>query len=65
MAQVQALVGRLESMGFPIHRYFSDRAKELRSHDLVLWLRGRGKKASFTAGEDPQGNKAELGVTAA
>ena len=62
MAQVQALVGRLESMGFPIHRYFSDRAKELRSHDLVLWLRGKGIYASFTAGEDPQGNKAELGV---
>ncbi|CAE7521159.1 RE2 [Symbiodinium sp. CCMP2592] len=62
MAQIQALVCRLESAGFPVHRYFSDRAKELRSHDLVRWLRDKGIYASFTAGEDPQGNKAELGV---
>ena len=62
MSQIQALVSRLESFGFPIHRYFADRAKELRSHSLIQWLRERGVHASFTAGEDPAGNKAEVGV---
>ena len=62
MAQIQAVVNRLEAYGFPVHRYFSDRAKELRSHALVQWLRDRGIHPSFTAGEDPAGNKSELGV---
>ena len=62
MGQVQALVNRLESFGYPVHRYFADRAKELRSHALIQWLRERGIRASFTAGEDPAGNKAEVSV---
>ena len=62
LGQVQAMVNRFECVGFPIHRYFSDRAKELRSHELISWMRDRGVHASFTAGEDPQGNKAELAV---
>ncbi|CAE7781653.1 RE1 [Symbiodinium sp. CCMP2592] len=62
MGQVQALVNRLESFGYPVHRYFADRAKELRSHSLIQWFRERGVHASFTAGEDPAGNKAEVGV---
>ncbi|CAE7239804.1 RE2 [Symbiodinium natans] len=53
---------RLESFGYPVHRYFADRAKELRSHALIQWLRERGIRASFTAGEDPAGNKAEASV---
>ncbi|CAE7380111.1 RE2 [Symbiodinium natans] len=53
---------RLESFGYPVHRYFADRAKELRSHALIQWLRERGIRASFTAGEDPAGNKAEVSV---
>ena len=31
LGAVQALVNRLEAFGFPVHRYHSDRAKELRS----------------------------------
>ncbi|CAE7205236.1 unnamed protein product [Symbiodinium sp. CCMP2592] len=62
MAQVQALVNRLETAGFPIHKYFSDRAKELRSHALIGWLRHRGIHPESTSGEDPAGNKAEVAV---
>ncbi|CAE7377945.1 TY4B-J [Symbiodinium microadriaticum] len=62
MGQIQALVNRLESYGFPVHRYFSDRAKELRTQPLIQWLRERGIHAAFTAGEDPAGNKAEVVV---
>ena len=62
MTQVQSVVNRLEAFGFPVHRYFSDRAKELRSHALIQWLRDRGVHPAFTAGEDPAGNKSEIGV---
>ena len=62
MTQVQSVVNRLEAFGFPVHRYFSDRAKELRRHALIQWLRDRGVHPSFTAGEDPAGNKSEIGV---
>ena len=62
MAQVQALVNRLETAGFPIHKYFSDRAKELRSHALIGWFRHKGIHPESTSGEDPAGNKAEVAV---
>ena len=62
MAAVQALINRLEATGFPVHRYHSDRAKELRSRDLVTWLQAQGIHHTWTPGESPAGNKAELAV---
>ena len=62
MLAVQALISRLESAGFPVHRYHADRAKELRSMALVQWLRDKAIHARWTAGESPAGNKAELAV---
>ena len=59
---VQATVNRLEAYGFPVHRYHADRAKELRSAALVTWLRSRGVHTSWTPGDSPAGNKAELAV---
>ena len=62
MAAVRALINRLEATGFPVHRYHSDRAKELRSRDLVAWLQAQGIHHTWTPGESPAGNKAELAV---
>ena len=42
MHQIQGMVNRLESAGFPIQRYHADRAKELRSHALISWLKNKG-----------------------
>ena len=62
LGAVQALINRLEAFGFPVHRYHSDRAKELRSRDLVAWLRSQGIHHTWTPGKTPAGNKAELAV---
>ena len=62
LLQVQGLVNRLEAAGFPVQRYHADRAKELRSASLVAWLKSRGVHCTWTAGESPAGNRAELSV---
>ena len=62
--QIQGIVNRFESSGFPIQRYHSDRAKELRSHSLISWLKNKGIHVTWTAGESPAANRAELGVQA-
>ena len=62
LAAVQKVVIQLEAYGFPVHRFHADRAKELRSADLVSWLRHRGLHCTWTPGESPAGNKAELAV---
>ena len=59
---VQALINRLESFGCPVHRYHADRAQELKSKALVSWLRDRGIHGTWTPGDTPAGNKAELAV---
>ena len=59
---VQAMINRLESYGFPVHRYHADRAEELRTHTLVSRLRARGIHPTWTPGDAPAGNKAELAV---
>ena len=64
MHQIQGMVNRLESAGFPIQRYHADRAKELRSHALISWLKNKGIHCTWTAGESPAANRAELGVQA-
>ena len=60
--QIQGVINRLESSGFPIQRYHADRAKELRSHSLISWLKNKGIHTTWTAGESPAANRAELGV---
>ena len=60
--QVQGLINKLEAFGLPVHRYHADRAKELRSTALIHWLKGQGIHPSWTAGESPAGNRAELAV---
>lgn len=62
LGQVQSIINRLESQGFPVHRYHADRAQELRSTSLVGWLRDKGISPSWTPGEAPAGNHAELAV---
>ena len=59
---VQAVVNKLEAFGFPVHRYHADRAQELKSKALVSWCRDRGIHPTWTPGESPAGNKAELAV---
>ena len=59
---VQSVVNKLEAAGFPVQRYHADRAKELRSAALVGWLRSSGIHATWTPGDSPAGNKAELAV---
>ena len=56
------MINRLESCGFPVHRYHADRAQELKSRALVAWLRDRGIHGTWTPGDSPAGNKAELAV---
>ena len=59
---VQGMINRLEAFGFPVQRYHSDRAKELRSSALLGWLKHQGIHPTSTAGESPAGNRAELAV---
>ena len=56
------MINKLEAAGYPVHRYHSDRAKELRSDALIRWLKERGIYLSSTAGESPAGNRAEIAV---
>ena len=60
LPQVQGVINRLEAAGFPVHRYHSDRAKELRSAALINWLKNQAIHPTWTAGESPAGNRAEL-----
>ena len=62
MAAIQSTINRLEAYGFPVHRYHADRAQELKSKALMEWLRHRGIHATWTPGDTPAGNKAELSV---
>ena len=62
LGAVQGIINRLESYGFPVHRYHADRAQELKSKALVTWLRDRGIHPTWTPGDTPAGNKAELAV---
>ncbi|CAE6948457.1 GIP [Symbiodinium sp. CCMP2592] len=57
LSQVQCLINRLEAHGYPVNRYHSDRAKELRASGF-----DKGIHATWTPGDSPAGNKAELGV---
>ena len=59
---VQSVINKLEAFGFPVHRYHADRAQELKSKSLVGWLRDRGIHGTWTPGENPAGNRAELAV---
>ena len=59
---VQAMINKLEASGFPVHRYHADRAKELRSAALVSWCRASGIHTTWTPGDSPAGNRAELAV---
>ena len=59
---VQAIIKRLQPFGFPVHRYHADRAQELKSRALVGWLRDRGIHGTWTPGDTPAGNKAEIAV---
>ncbi|CAE7203184.1 GIP, partial [Symbiodinium sp. CCMP2456] len=59
---VQGLVNKLEAHGFPVHRYHSDRAKELRTTALLTWMKQQGIHVTSTPGEAPSGNRAELAV---
>ena len=61
-AAVQAMVNRLEAFGFPVHRYHADRAQELKSKQLVAWLRDKGVHTTWTPGDTPAGNRAEVAV---
>ncbi|CAE7787133.1 RE1 [Symbiodinium sp. CCMP2592] len=62
LGQIQALINKLEAFGLPVQRFHADRAQELRSKALVLWLRDKGIHTSWTPGEAPAGNHAELAV---
>ena len=62
LPHVQGVVNKLEATGFPVQRYHADRAQELRSAALVTWLKGQGIHPTWTAGESPAGNRAELAV---
>ena len=59
---VQTIINRLEAFGFPVHRYHANRAQELKSRALVGWLRDRGIHGTWTPGDTPAGNKAEIAV---
>ena len=62
MLQVQGIINRLESSGFPVQRFHADRAKELRSASLLGWLKEIGIHPTWTPGDAPAGNRAELAV---
>ena len=59
---VQSVVNKLEALGLPVHRYHSDRAKELRTTVLLSWMKQQGIHVTSTPGEAPSGNRAELAV---
>ena len=62
LGHVQSVINKLEAYGMPVQRYHADRAQELRSKPLVHWLRTQGIHPSWTPGECPAGNRAELSV---
>ena len=62
LGAIQSLINTLEAYGFPVKRCHADRAQELKSKALVEWLRDRGIHGTWTPGESPAGNKAELAV---
>ena len=62
LPQVQGVINRLEAAGFPVQRFHADRAKELRTTALVSWLKHQAIHPTWTAGESPAGNRAELAV---
>ena len=62
LAAVQLLINKLESSGYPVHRYHADRAQELKSRALVSWLQDKGIHTTWTPGDSPAGNRAELAV---
>ena len=62
LPQVQGVINRLEASGFPVQRFHADRAKELRSAALISWLKQQAIHPTWTAGESPAGNRAELAV---
>ena len=62
LPQIQGVINRLEAAGFPVQRFHADRAKELRTSALVSWLKDHGIHATWTAGESPAANRAELAV---
>ena len=55
MLQVQGIINRLESSGFPVQRFHADRAKELRSASLLGWLKEIGVHPTWTPGDAPAG----------
>ena len=57
---VQATVNKLEAFGFPVHRCHAGRAQELKSKQLLAWLREKGVHTTWIPGETPAGNKAEI-----
>ena len=59
---VQAIINQLEAFGFPVHRYHADRAQELKSKQLLAWLRDKGIHTTWTPGDTPAGNRAEVAV---
>ena len=62
LLQVQGMINKLEAYGYPAQRFHADRAKELRSTALISWLKGRGVHVTWTPGDSPAGNRAELAV---
>ncbi|CAE7208375.1 TY5A, partial [Symbiodinium necroappetens] len=59
---IQGVINRLEAAGFPVQRFHADRAKELRTTALTSWLKHQAIHPTWTAGESPAGNRAELAV---
>ena len=59
---VQAMINQLEAFGFPVHRYHADRAQELKSKQLLAWLRDKGIHTTWTPGDTPAPNRAEVAV---
>ena len=62
LPQVQGIVNKLEASGFPVQRFHADRAKELRTTALIGWMKTQGVHLTWTAGESPAANRAELAV---
>ena len=54
---VQAMVNKLESFGFPVHRYHADRAQELKSNHLRSWLREKGVHTTWPPVIPQQGTR--------
>ena len=62
LLQVQGVINKLEAYGYPVQRFHADRAKELRSAALISWLKDKGVHPTWTPGDSPAGNRAELAV---